>query len=55
MEIQFSITLSTNEATIDLVDLGYDESTCWEDLSEDEQFEITDSIRNETIVYVHKE
>lgn len=35
---------------IDLEDYGHDEETRFEDLTEDQQNEITDSLRDETII-----
>jgi len=40
---------SPSNDTIDLKDYGHDEKTLWEDLSEDEQNEILDPIRDEAI------
>lgn len=48
VQVKFSVPVSID--VIDLADYGYDNETRFEDLSEDEQNEITDSLRDGMIV-----
>jgi len=47
VEIKYSSTL-----TIDLTDYGYDENVKFEDLTENEQFEITDPLLDEVVANI---
>jgi hypothetical protein len=49
--IKVKLSLNTTQTTIDLSDYGYDDKT-WDDLTEDEQDVIKDSIREEHTIYL---
>jgi hypothetical protein len=49
--IKVKLSLNTTQTAIDLSDYGYDDKT-WDDLTEDEQDVIKDSIREEHTIYL---
>jgi hypothetical protein len=48
MKVKIRLTLNVNQV-LDLTDYGYDEDVKWSDLSEDDQNEITDALRDENV------
>ena len=51
MRVQVKFSIDRTNDTIDLEDLGFEEDTKWSDLTEDEQNEILDSLREEIVIY----
>jgi hypothetical protein len=54
MKVKLKIELIVNQ-TIDLTSFGFDENVKWVDLTQNEQSEIKDNIRDEYIAYVSVE
>jgi hypothetical protein len=54
MKVKLKIELNINQ-TINLTDYGFNKNVKWVDLTEDEQIEIKDNIRDEHIAYVSVE
>lgn len=51
--VHFKLSIDTYDVSIDLEkDLGYDSNTEWSDLTEDEQTEIKDNIREQHVLRV---
>lgn len=51
--VHFKLSLDTYDVSVDLEnDLGYDSNTEWSDLTEDEQNEIKDIIREQHVIQV---
>jgi hypothetical protein len=51
--VHFKLSIDTYDVSIDLEkDLGYDSKTEWSDLTEDEQTEIKDNIREQYVLRV---
>ncbi len=48
MKVKLTLKLNVNQV-LDLTEYGYENDVRWGDLSEDEQNDITDGIRNEYI------
>ncbi len=55
MEARVTYSLVKSKEVINLEEYGHDEDTEWSDLSEDEQNEIRDALREEFLVYVEVE
>jgi hypothetical protein len=54
MKVKLKIELNINQ-TINLTDYGFNRNVKWVDLTEDEQNQIKDNIRDEHIAYVSVE
>lgn len=48
MKVKLTLKLNVNQV-LDLTEYGYENDVRWSDLSEDEQNDITDGIRNEYV------
>ena len=52
-ELKFKFSLDKYEAYIDLSNYGFEDNKKWEDLSEDEQNEVRDSLTEQMIIHCH--
>ncbi len=55
MKAKVVYSLPKTSEIINLEDYGYDENTEWSNLSDEEQYVILDSLREENVVYVDVE
>lgn len=55
MKVRIKYKVSTQTEVISLMDYGYDEETKWSELTEDQQHEIEDSLREQNVILVEVE